>query len=205
MAPVEPESPAGTAFTLDEYHVAGRSFFGEAVHAVARAGDGILSQIRVETVEALPLSQNTLPSGEVLQMAPVESSTIVVLSTQEGIDGRSDDFHAAIAKAANDYVAAVVPQLLEQITRLTEATGNVVDAAGRSIWDAQLEALETIEIYFDRDGVPSLPSLVMNPETAKKIGEPPEGFVEAFNEILTRRRNEWLARRRTRRLPRQSQ
>ncbi|MEI2704338.1 MAG: hypothetical protein V9E89_03525 [Ilumatobacteraceae bacterium] len=199
--PLDASHGTRRTFALDEYSSAAVAFFSDAVHAVARA-DGILAEIEVESVEALPLSQNTLPSGEVLPMAPAEVSALITLTISEGIDGRFDDYHLAIASAANDYSSQVVPHMFDHISRLCDATGNVVDGAGKSIWEAQLEMLETIAISFNEDGEPSLPQLFMHPDTAAKMGQPPEDFQARFDSILIRRRDEWLARRRTRRLPR---
>lgn len=138
-------------------------------------------------------------------MGPAEASSVIVLTTSAGVAGDFEELHAAVASSAKDYAASVVPQMLAHISQICDATGNVVDAQGQSIWEAQLEMLETIEIHFDEDGNPTLPSLVLHPDTADKLGDPPDGFVERFNEILTRRRDEWLAQRRTRRLPRERQ
>jgi hypothetical protein len=96
-----------------------------------------------------------------------------------------------------------MPRIFEHISEICDATGNVLKRPDQSIWDSILEMLATIEIAFDEDGNPSLPSVVMHPDMAAKIGDPPEGFEEKSREIIARRRDEWLARRRTRRLPRQ--
>ncbi|MEY2454824.1 MAG: hypothetical protein QOD92_4398 [Acidimicrobiaceae bacterium] len=192
---------APQVFRLDEYGTAGKEFFGDAVHALARASSPLLDMIRVEHVDALPPTRNTLSTGEEVPGGSMETKSMVTLSISEGIDGTFDDVHEAINKMSEDYASSVVPQMLEHISRLTEATGNVVDAQGRTVWEAQLEMLETISLSFDEDGNPSLPSIVMNPND--ELGDPPAGFEEKFNDVIARRRDEWLAGRRSRRLPRQ--
>jgi hypothetical protein len=188
-------------FELDEYASASYGFLVEAVDAVARAGNGLVAQVTVEQVEALIPTQNTLDSGDVVQSPPMVGQSLVTMTISEGIAGRFDDVHVAIAQLAEDREAQLVPQMVGHISKITEATGNVIDMKGRDIWEAQLEAIETIHISFDADGDPSLPQLLMHPDTAAKIGEPPAGFQERFNEIVERRHDEWMASRRTRRLP----
>jgi hypothetical protein len=190
-------------FRLDEYRRALTEFFGEAANAVARANSPLLAQIGVEQVEVLPPSQNTLPSGTVVQSSAMAASSTVTFSVTEGVAGRFDEIHTAVAQAASDLESSIIPQMLDHISQLCEASGNVL-AAGDRFWDATLEMLETIDISFDEDGNPSLPSIAMHPDTAEKVGNPPDGYEARFNEVLHRRRDEWLAGRRTRRLPRSS-
>jgi hypothetical protein len=162
VADAHSPQPGTDVFALDEYAKATAQFFSDAV----------LAQIRVEHVEALPPSRNTLPSGEILEMPPAKAETTLLFSIPDGIDGIFDDVHVAVAQAAKDYAAQVVPHLLQQISNICDAVGNVVDGAGRSIWDAQLEMIKTISIVFDADGDPSLPSLVLHPTTRTRSEMP---------------------------------
>ncbi len=195
--------PTAPPLALDEYDRATREFFSEAVDAVAGASNPILRQIQREKVEVIPKSLNTMESGDVVQRGPMLSSASVTFSVPEAIRGDFDDVIAAIADTADQFVASMMPNIFEHISEICDATGNVVSGKDRPIWDAMLETLETIEILFDEEGNPSLPSIVMHPDTAAKVGDPPEGYEDRCNEIIARRRDEWLARRRTRRLPRQ--
>lgn len=194
--------PRPHQLALDEYDRATREFFSEAVDAVARASNPILGQVQREKVEVLPRSMNTMESGDIVELEPLLSSASVVLSVPDAIRGDFADVVAAIAQTADQFVASIMPSIFEHISAICDATGNVVSAKGRSYWDAMLEALETISITFDEDGNPSLPSTFMSPENAEEIGDPPEGYEHRCNEIIARRRDEWLAGRRTRRLPR---
>lgn len=189
-------------FDLDEYAAAGRDFFSKAVNAVARA-DGLLSLIRVEHADSLPIMQSTVASGQVVESSPMRAEAQLVFDVAQDVDGDFDQFHVAIAKAAQDYSAQLVPQILEHMSQICDATGQTVDAADLDIWEGQLRVLETIAISFDEDGVPTLPTLILHPDTADRAGDPPPEFRSRFEEILVRRRDEWLAGRRHRRIPRQ--
>jgi hypothetical protein len=188
---------------LDEYDRATREFFSQAVDAVARASDPILGQIQREKVEVIARSTSTMESGEVVQRDPLLSSASISFSVPESIDGDFSGVVTAIADTADQFLATMMPNLFDHISEICDATGNVVSGKDRSIWDSMIEVLETIAISFDAAGNPSLPSIVMHPDTAAKLGDPPEGYEDMVNEIIARRRDEWVAGRRTRRLPRQ--
>lgn len=190
-------------FDLDEYASATTGFFTSAVRAVVSASGGLLGKVNSEEVEVLTPMQNTLESGAVISFAPVEASSLVTMTISEGVAGNFDEIHAAVAQLALEHEQQVVPHMIAHLSAVCEGTGNVVDGAGLSVWEGQLKMLETIEIMFDPDGTPSLPQLLMHPDTTANIGEPPADFTQRFEAIIERRRDEWMARRRTRRLPRQ--
>lgn len=198
------DPPPTRPLPLDEYARATLQFFSDAVEAVARASDPILGQIQREKVEVLPTSLNTVDSGEILRLEPLLSSALVTVSVSDAIRGDFSDAIVAIAETAEQFLATTMPNIYQHISDICDATGNVVSGTDRPTWDAMLEALETISITFDEDGNPSLPSVVMHPDTAAKLGDPPAGYEARSNEIIVRKRDEWLAGRRTRRLPRHS-
>lgn len=191
--------------SLDEYSTASLAFFSDAVRAIVRAGDGVLSEIGVEQMETIPPMQHTMSSGEVLQTEPLEASSLISFSKAGVIEGDFDEFHLAVYQTAERFEEDMTRYMFGHISEITEATGNVVRANGRSMWEASLEVLETIHLSFDQDGVPSMPTLVVHPDTLERMGDPPPDFADRLNEILIRRRDGWLARRRTRRLPRPSE
>lgn len=189
-------------FRLDEYGAATASFLSDAIHAVARSRHEILSRIAVEQVESLPLAVNTLPSGQMLESEPSEFESLMTFTISDGVAGHFDEIHVAVDDAAETYASGMISRMLKQMSEICDATGNVINVAGRSFWDGILESLETILISFDEDGIPTIPTPLLHPDTAAALGEPPEDFRERYNEILVRRRDEWMAQRRTRRLPR---
>jgi len=82
-----------------------------------------------------------------------------------------------------------------------EEVGNVVDAAGGPLTpDLILQAWEQMEIAFDVDGRPRMPTLVIHPEAGEAVREifsrletDPDLKRRADN-IIERKRGEWIAR-----------
>jgi hypothetical protein len=188
-------------FRLDEYDHAGREFFNDAVEAIARAESPVLSQIGWEKLESVPTSQHTFDSGTVVRAEPTDVEALISFSISESVDGNFDSVDEAIAEAGQAFAAQLTAGIFAHISELCDAAGTA-SSADELTWDAVLEMYERVEISFDEDGNPSLPSLHAAPETVERLGDPPDDFVERCNQILIEKRNDWLASRRTRRLPR---
>src|SRR5215213_814551 len=62
--------------------------------------------------------------------------------------------------------------LFETVELTTEAVGNSHELAGRNVWDAQLEMLESMEWHFDEEGNHNI-QLCIGSEAAKKLNENP--------------------------------
>lgn len=195
--------PDSNVFRLDEYSRAGQAFVSDAIRAIANASNPILAMIAVEEVEALPVSRSTLGDGQILDHEPHKVESTITMSISDGIAGNFDDLHSAIVGMADEYAAQLVPQLLSQLSDICDATGNVVSGAGRPFWDTYLESLETIELSFDPSGAVKLPTLAVSDKA--DLPPKPDGFEDRVNAIVERRRDEWMATRRTRRLPRDRQ
>lgn len=187
---------------LDEYKVACREFFSDAVDAIATESSPIYGQIQRERVEVLTRSLNTLGDGKEVRREPMLTEAHMSMSIASGIEGDFADLYLAMTTTADQILESLMPQVFGHISEICDATGNTVSGEGRSIWETLTEALESIEISFDVDGNPNLPTLVMHPNTASKLEDPPDGFEKHWDEIIERKRNEWLATRRPRRLPR---
>lgn len=202
MTEAVPQPP--NPLPLHEYETACRQFFGDAVDAIATASNPIYGQIQRERVEVLARSLNTMDDGQQVSREPMLAEACMTMSIANAIEGDFSDVYVAMTETAEQILASLMPQMFSHISEICDATGNTIDGAGRDIWETLTEALESIEISFDADGNPSLPTLVMHPEAASKLADPPEGFEEQWDEIIRRKRDEWLATRRTRRLPRHS-
>ena len=193
---------SGGLFRLDEYGRAGQVFVGDAIRTLARVGGPLLAGVSFEEVEALPVMRNTLDDGQVFDSSPSAAEALIVLSGSDGKAGDFEGLHVEIATAAESMCSQMTKSILEGIGALCEASGQTIDGSGRSFWESYLETMETIALAFDADGSPQMPTPVMHPDDVERLPPPPEDYQERLAEIVDRRRYEWMAARRTRRLPR---
>jgi hypothetical protein len=135
----------------------------------------------------------------------VEIRTKITHSPQDIIDGKLDDLLSSIDEAAEAYSEQFGRHFYEQLSRVTEATGNVVNAADKPFFESLYEMYEKVDLQFDEEGRITQ-ELHMNPADAEKWEK---GMAELTPEqqaklaaLVERKREEFIARRRSRRLPR---
>jgi hypothetical protein len=190
-------------FALPEYEDAFAEFVHTAVHELMRRRDPLLSRIRVDFSEEIHTSQNTMPSGEVVETKPFKIPMQMGIELDDAIASRSDGLIEAINAAAEDGLKTGMPQIFQQLDRVCEAAGTTTDAGGQPLSRALiLQALEKMEIEFDKDGKAKI-GVVVGPETYKQfqnLPPPTPEEVQAMNELLERKRTEFYARQRHRKL-----
>lgn len=97
---------------------------------------------------------------------------------------------------ANDHEK----MFFETMHQVTEKTGNVVDGGGKPLsHESILKVLETIQIDFDSDGNPRMPTMMispaMEPRLKELINDPAsKEFEKKQKEIIDRKRLEWRDR-----------
>jgi len=91
--------------------------------------------------------------------------------------------------------------LFETVGLTTEAVGNSHALAGRNVWDAQLEMMESLEWHFDEYGNHNY-QFYCHPDVGKKLAENPPTPEQdkRMEELINRKREEYYAKKRTRRL-----
>jgi hypothetical protein len=93
---------------------------------------------------------------------------------------------------------------VETMGKVTEGTGNVVDAGGKPLsFELIYDALDKVELSVDENDELVMPELMMHPDQAQKLQELPPLTPEQqqkLDELKERKREEALARRRRRRL-----
>jgi len=122
-------------------------------------------------------------------------------------DTEVDVFITAVCGVAEKYAQAMGAAFVRTVSDVAEAVGNAIDAEGKPfIWDLFLDGLETMEVSFDENGKFQLQALV-DPELFKLIQtvEMTTEHKQRLEEILQRKKDEWDAQQRPRRLPRQEQ
>src|SRR4051794_39834967 len=98
-------------FELPEYDRAFGEFFREAIDAVARALDPLLSQIRVQEVENVGTSR---VSGEerTVDLPPMAATLEFSFQAEDLIEGHVAGILAVIHDAAEQHVRQVMPRFL---------------------------------------------------------------------------------------------
>lgn len=146
--------------------------------------DGHVDEIEYKTLE----SEFTINADEIIK---------------EGISA----FKKHIDKLAKVVSGQQAKMVFQKLNEITSKTGNVVDAKGESFTKEKLlEATEKIDIDFDENGQPVNLTIVMGPQLFNKVKdllplwEKDEEFTKKRNEILERKRREWLDRENNRKL-----
>lgn len=170
-----------------------------------RSKSPLLQMIQIETVDELPINRVTVASDAVVETAPMQVESKFSINPQEILDGRFDMLYAAMEEAADSGLASLMPQFFKSISDVCDAAGQTINTDGELNHDSIMDALEAVEITFNDDESPRLPTLVMHPTTAEKLRSlppPTKAQNERHEAIIEKKRRDWLARRRTRQLPR---
>jgi hypothetical protein len=96
---------------------------------------------------------------------------------------------------------SAVDRLLKAVTIAAESVGNVQRANGAPFgWPVILRALDRVDLEFNANGEPELPLLVDDRNKRKILPYPPmlDEDRSAFDELMTRKREEFNARTRRR-------
>lgn len=170
------------------------------------AVDPMLGQIRTEETIHDGYTRNVPgenpvdhPMPTIAAQAEVENSTIK----------NTDIEHYAVFlhEMSESHIKGMYEIFIRSMTDVTHATGNVVDAGGPLITgDKILDTLETVEMTFDSDGKPQpLHMWSPDPQLRKQLFNlmktgPTKEQQKRMDEIIERKKNEFLAKKRTRRL-----
>jgi hypothetical protein len=192
-------------FALPEYGYAVLRFFHEGVSHLMAAKDQVWGMLpRAEAAETVPVTQNTMPSGEVVESNPVQMEARLVLKYDDIRSCNVEELAVQINSAAEQNLAMVMPHFFDLAGRLSQAAGSATDCGGKPFtFETHLASLEKLELGFDRDGNPEWPLLVVSPQMAKYLQSLPPPTPEQqqrLTELIERKRHEHHARRRHRKL-----
>ncbi len=192
-------------FALPEYDVALKRFIHTSLHVLMREKDPVLKMIPTERRENVTTTQNTMASEQVVTGQPLLTDMRFEINNTDVLEGNVDGFLASIDAAAEDGLKKLMPQIFGRIGALAEAAGTASNAGGQPIsHELVLAQYEKMEIDFDDRGNPILPTMVGSPEMVevyKRLGEPSAEIEERFQKMIARKREEFNARRRSRKLP----
>lgn len=117
----------------------------------------------------------------------------------------------ALVSVANEVGGDMQKQLgrniITKLEEVTKETGNVIDCKGAQISpDFILQALEKMQIDFDDEGNPCMPTMFVGQDLAKKIQdklpewEKDKEHKKKFEELMKKKKEEWNDRESNRKL-----
>lgn len=216
MAAVSPDSP-------DEHANGGQRNFQRSVHAapeefergaitwlshasrsLGRASDSFLASIEYVSMDEMPdESVTTNPSGadgDIHLYKSMHFKSEWIISLDESLYFDLDSFLTRLYVLSEQHAAHLTKGIINHISETSIAYGQVVNAADRPFFDVYCESLENLEFTFDDDGKPNI-TLLVHPETAAQIPTFTPEQQLAIDQIVQRKRDEWNAKRRRRKLP----
>ena len=114
-----------------------------------------------------------------------------------------EKFAVSINDFTQERINKMHRMMFDTIDKVTNLTGNIVNAEGKPFnADMFLEMLEKVEIQFDRQGEPIMPSLILNPKLLEKIKDTKltKEQEERKNKILEAKKQDYYAKKRYRKL-----
>ena len=135
-----------------------------------------------------------------------EISAGFLLKNEDIIAKGMDAYYAKLDELAQSIKNQEERIMLNAMEQAAERVQNVVDAKGNFSFSIILDALEKITISFDSNGNPSVQDIILSPSAAAKMRamlpeiEKNQEYKRRYNEIIDRKRKEWLDRENSRRL-----
>ncbi len=105
-----------------------------------------------------------------------------------------------IDAAGNQLAEQMEKMLFRNLEKVTESTGNVIDVGGKLKFEHVYEMFDKREWSLDDNDELEMPDLVVNPADIDKLPKLTPREQQQLNDLKTRKREELLARRRSRRL-----
>ncbi len=192
-------------FGLSEYDQAFGLFISTTVFELTRRRNPLSESFPVVMVEnPTNSSQVTAPSGEVVETELRYHGYKYSMEFDDAIMGISDGLIASLDEAADQQVSSITSHLLEHIDDVTKAFGNNINVQGEPLsHDLLNKMLERVELSFDEQGTPIMPTLHAHPDTLERMKSLPSPTAEQFRvrmDIIERKRKEYTHRKRYGRL-----
>ena len=189
---------------LPEYESAFEAFFQESMNSLIRCNNEFLFQIaETEKREKVGNIRTALEGGSYIDKEPAEIQSTFTLSYETIFKTDIEGFIQEIDSTATSAINPLMKQIFELLTEVSEETGQVIDAKGEAFsYDLIIEAIQKMEISFEEDGTPIMPSLVASPNMKKMLEENPASEEQRakLDEIIELKKGEYFAKKRSRKL-----
>jgi len=206
-----PPSDRTDPFKVPEYEWAFFRFVQTAVNSLIRAKNPVLSKINTEALSVIHTSRNTTDSGEVIENRPILTSLEIAIDFKDVVAGKLVAVAETINQAAEDGVRTIVPQVAAYMGRVIDSFGTEVRLNGAPFDHAAVrKVVEANEIEFDTNGNPDLEPWIFTDPGLQRVTTfdemirqfPPRTpeEVQAWDNMIERKRREFNAKRRRRAL-----
>jgi hypothetical protein len=187
---------------LPEYEVVFKQYFQETIRSFMSIKNELLSGIQISSFEG-PIQIRTNTDDTFLDREPAQVEMKFSIPIDAIIKTDVESLMVSIDNASDSGIESLVPQIYSFLHEVCELSGQVVDGKGQPFsFDLFLELLEKIDITFNDDGSPNMPTLVIHPEMKKILEEnqPNEEQKKRLEELILRKRDDFFAKKRTRKL-----
>jgi hypothetical protein len=192
-------------FRLTEYAAAEARFIHRTVSALSLSRGGIAAHVGREEASRVGTTQVTTGEGETVDLPSVEIAAAMRMDWDDIVAGRVEPLLVTLDEAAEEHHKQLTEYIFSTLETVTAATGNQIDAAGRPFFDSLYEMYETMEFSFEDDGsLSSGYAWVMHPDTAEVLKQREKELTDdqrrQLDELMDRKRQEYFAGRRSRKL-----
>lgn len=188
--------------TLPEYENAFINYFQDTTRSFMSLKNELLSEIGTVSHEG-PARMRTSADEMMLDKEPATVEMKFNLPFDVILKTNVEGFMESIDEASDSGIESLAPQLFQFLGEVCDASGQVVDGRGQPFsFDLFLELMEKIEITFNDDGCPNMPTLVIHPNMRKVLEDnpPTEQQQKQMDDLISRKRDEFFAKKRTRKL-----
>jgi hypothetical protein len=187
------------SLTLTEYDSAMTRLVREIKDGLEKT-DPILREIQRVPI-AHEGTTRQVSSPKVVETSVKDFSAVVNIHRKSFLETNVETFVEFVWKLSDSLISETTNYLFETISLTTEAVGNVVNVEGKDLWDDQIEMLEKTYVRFDDNGNHNA-KFYVPPDTLKKLSaNPPTAEQQQrWNQVLSAKREEYYAKKRTRRL-----
>jgi len=150
-------------------------------------------------------TQFTTDEGNTVELEGLEIGTPLRLEWSDIASGNVEPLIVSLDEAAEHHHTELSKYIFGSLETVTAATGNQVDASGKSFFEYMYEMFEKVELSFEADGrISESFALVTSPETwevmQQKEAEMTSEERLKLDELIDRKRREYFAGRRSRKL-----
>ena len=149
-------APGPSPCKLPEYERASAQFHWDLFHNLLASQHPLLARFHRVLVDEIPENP---PFGQGL-VRPLEAAPVFMIAPQALIEVDLTAWASMMRNAVRNALATIMPQIYANMASMMREAGQVTDGQAQPFSiDVFIQALEKIELDFNDDGVPKLPTM----------------------------------------------